>query len=503
MQSRHRPFGVRAGRWRASLFSRRYTAALVNPPSVKSTVEELDDNKVKLSVEVDEATFEVALDEAFKKISKEVRIPGFRQGKVPRRVLEANIGTDYARAEAIQTAMGDYYGAALRDHQVDAIAQPEIDLTGGESEGPITFDAVVETRPLYEVSGYTDIEVKIPNPVPGDELIHEQINMIRGRSAELVDVQRAATSGDTVTIDIVGQVDGEPLPGLTAQDYSYEVGSGGVGPELDEQLEGANAGDELEFTAEHPVDEDTSINFAVSVHAVKEKELPELTDEWVDENTEYESVDGMRSQLTNRMTDSFRDRASQALREAAAAAVGELVEADIPESLVSAEMNDQIQNLAYSLQAQGLSMDQWLAFNGKSQEEFAGDLEAGSKTSAKVDLALRAIAVAEGLAPADDDIEEELDRIADQLNETVEEIRDRLEHNDGLMSLRADLSKRAALEWMVERVAIVDEETGDPIDRAALEKPQSEIEFVTAVPTGTTDDPEAVDDGGEAEESDE
>ena len=125
------------------MFSRRYTAALVNPPSVKSTVEELDDNKVKLSVEVDEATFEVALDEAFKKISKEVRIPGFRQGKVPRRVLEANIGTDYARAEAIQTAMGDYYGAALRDHQVDAIAQPEIDLTGGESEGPITFDAVV------------------------------------------------------------------------------------------------------------------------------------------------------------------------------------------------------------------------------------------------------------------------------------------------------------------------------------------------------------------------
>ena len=473
----------------------------MNPPSVKSTVEELDDNKVKLSVEVDEATFEVALDEAFKKISKEVRIPGFRQGKVPRRVLEANIGTDYARAEAIQTAMGDYYGAALRDNQVDAIAQPEIDLTGGESEGPIMFDAVVETRPIFEVSNYAGIEITIPNPVPGTELIDEQIDMIRGRSAELIDVERPATSGDTVTIDIVGQVDGEPLPGLTAEDYSYEVGSGGVGPELDEHLDGANAGDELEFTADHPVDEGTTIDFAVTVHAVKEKELPELTDEWADENTEYDSVDDMRSQLTDRMTESFRSRASQALREASAAAVGELVDADIPESLVSAEMNDQIQNLAYSLQMQGVSMDQWLAFNGKSQEEFADDLQEGSKTSAKVDLALRAIALAEGLAPSDDDIEEELDRIAGQLNETVDEIRERLEHNDGLMSLRADLSKRAALEWMVESVAIVDEETGDPIDRAALEEPEVEIESTTAVPTDTTDDTEAAEDGGEAEES--
>lgn len=463
----------------------------MNIPTVKSSVETLDDNKVKLSVEVDEATFEVALDEAFKKIAREVRIPGFRQGKVPRRVLEANIGTGYARAEAIQTAMPDYYGAALREHQVDAIAQPEIDLTGGEESGPVSFDAVVETRPSYEVSGYADIQVEIPNPTPPDGAVDEQIDMIRGRFADLIDVERPAATGDTVTIDIVGEVDGEPLPGLTAEDYSYEVGSGGVGPELDEHLEGASGGDELTFTAEHPVQDDTIIDFAVTVHAVKEKVLPELTDEWVDENTEYDSLDAMRAELTERLTSATQERARQALREATAAAVGELIADDIPESLVSAEMNDQVQNLAYSLQMQGLSMDQWLAFNGKSQEDFAADLQEGSRTSAKVDLALRAIAAAEGLAPSDDDITEELDRIAEQLGETADEIRERLDGNDGLMSLKADLSKRAALEWMIERVAIVDDETGDSIDRAALE---SDVDSGDGGSTDTTGDADNGDD---------
>ncbi len=465
----------------------------MNTPTVKSTVESLDDNKVKLTVEVDESTFEVALDDAFKKISREVRIPGFRPGKAPRRVLEANIGTGYARAEAIQAAMPDYYGAALREHQIDAITQPEIDLTGGEESGPVTFDAVVETRPVFEVSGYAELSVEIPNPAPPDGAVDEQIDMIRGRFADLVDVDRAAATGDTVTIDIVGEVDGEPLPGLTAEDYSYEVGSGGVGPELDEHLQGADAGAELAFTADHPVQDDTTIDFAVTVHAVKEKVLPELTDEWVDENTEYDSIEAMRTELTSRLTNATRGRAEQSLREATAAAIGELITDDIPESLVSAEMNDQIQNLAYSLQMQGLSMDQWLAFNGKSQEDFAADLQEGSRTSAKVDLALRAIASAESLAPSDADIEEELERIATQLGESPEEIRDRLDHNDGLMSLRADLAKRAALEWMVERVAIVDEETGESIDRAALEAPPEDSESADvdsggAVSTGTAED---------------
>ena len=184
--------------------------------------------KVKLSVEVDETQFEEAIDAAFKKIAREVRIQGFRPGKVPRKVLESRIGSGYARAQALEDALPEYYAEAVRDNGVDVIASPEFELTGGEDAGPVTFDAVVEVRPSITVSGYADIEVEIPNPVPSDDEVQEQIDAQRGQSADLVDVDRAAEEGDQVSIDIDGSVEGESLPGLNAEDFMYEVGSGGI-----------------------------------------------------------------------------------------------------------------------------------------------------------------------------------------------------------------------------------------------------------------------------------
>ncbi|NOX32061.1 MAG: trigger factor [Actinobacteria bacterium] len=442
--------------------------------NVTSTVEELDDNKVKLHVEVDEATFEVALGAAFKKIGREVNMPGFRPGKVPRRVLEAKIGVEYARAEAIQDALGSYYAAALRNHDVDAIAQPEIDIESGEEDGPIVFDAEVEVRAVVEVSGYDALEVQIPNPIASNEAVDSQIDSVRGQSAELVEVDREAADGDHVTIDIAGTSDGEPLPGLVADDYSYEVGSGAAGEELDQHITGASAGDVLDFSAEHPVDEDTTIDFHVEVHSVKERVLPDLTDEWVDDNSEFDTVDEMRADAADRLNAGARVAANRALREGAATAAADLVDAEISEALVDSEMHEQIQNVSYSLQMQGISLEQWLMFNGKTQEEFSDDLKVGAAHSAKVDLALRAIAVAEGLWPSDTDIDDELERVAVQLSEKPAAVRARLTATDNLLSLKADLAKKAALEWLVDHVAIVDADSGDVIDRSLLEDPDDE-----------------------------
>ncbi len=450
-------------------------------PNVTSSVETLDDNMIKLSVEVDERTFDVAIAAAFEKIAREVRIPGFRHGRVPRKVLEARIGVSYARAEAMEESMGSYYAAAVRQEQVDVIGRPDIDISGGEEDGPLTFAATVETRPSVEISGYDALTVEIPSPVIDDDDVQQQIDNIRSQSASLEDVERPATEGDFVTIDIEGTVDGEPLPGLNAEDYSYEVGTGVVGEELDENLEGASAGDALDFSSDHPVQEDTVIDFHVEVKVVQEKVLPELTDEWVDENTDFETVDEMTADITQRLTDAARTRASQALREEAAGAAGDLIDGDISEALVDAEMTEQIQHLGYSLQAQGLTMEQWLAFNGKSQEEFAADLRDGSTKSARVDLALRAIATAEGLDPDDAGIDEEIERIAVQLGDKPAAVRQRLDESDGLMSVVADLKKRSALEWLTDHVAIVDDESGEPIERSLLDEPEVE-------PTDTSDD---------------
>ncbi|MFQ3329679.1 MAG: trigger factor [Candidatus Poriferisodalaceae bacterium] len=425
--------------------------------------------KIKLSIEVDEETFESAIDDAFKKISKEIRVPGFRQGKVPRAVLESRIGNGYARAQALEDAIPNYYADAVRTESVDVIAAPELKINGGEESGPVSFEATVEIRPVIEIEGYDKLEVTIPNPSPTDDEIQEQIDMQRGQSAELVDVDRPAATGDQVSIDISGTVDGEALPGLTAQDYLYEVGSEGIAKEVDVELQNATAGSELSFSAAHPVQENVSIDFEITVHAVKEKVLPELTDEWVDENTESETVEELREQIKTRtkMMKSFQ--ANSALRENTAQALAELVTQTIPDSMVNGEMSDQIQQLAMRLQGQGMSIESWLQMTGQDPESFTVELREAAERSAKVDLALRAIVLKETIEASEEDLNEELERMATQFEVTIEELRHQItDHGDGLGPVKAELVKRKALEKLVAEVKLIDED-GIAVSREDLE----------------------------------
>ena len=183
---------------------------------MKTSVIELEDNKVKLSVEVDEQEFETALDATFRKIAREVKVPGFRPGKAPRKLLEARLGEGVARGEALRDAIPDYYAQAVREHDVDVIAAPEIEITEGEDEGPVVFDAVVEVRPIVTVPGYDSLRVTIPRPEATDEEIDAQIDRMRRQYAELETVDREAAEGDIVTIDVTGSQDDEDLEGLTA-----------------------------------------------------------------------------------------------------------------------------------------------------------------------------------------------------------------------------------------------------------------------------------------------
>ncbi len=427
--------------------------------------------KIKLTVEVDEETFDDAIDQAFRKIAKEIRVPGFRKGKVPRRVLESHIGSEYARAQALEDAIPGYYADAVRAEAVDVIAAPELSLTSGEDTGSVCFEAVVETRPRIRIRGYEDLQIEIPNPAPSDEEVQEQIDVQRRQSAELVDVERPAASGDQVSIDIQGTVEGEPLPGLTADDYLYSVGSGGIVEEVDSQLEGASADDKLSFSADHPVQEDVTIDFEIKVHAVKEEVLPELTDEWVEENTEHETVDELHAETIQRMRMMRIFQANAAMRENTATALAELVEDDVPDSMVNGEMSEQLQQLAMRLQGQGMNVESWMQMTGQDPESFTVELRDAAERSAKVDLALRSIVTRESVEVDDDELEEELKRMAEQFQTPVHELRHQIEdHGDGLGPLIAEIGKRKALEWLVAEVGLIDSD-GNTIDRDDLELP--------------------------------
>ncbi|HVN52664.1 MAG TPA: trigger factor [Acidimicrobiales bacterium] len=436
---------------------------------MKTSVTELEDNKVKLSVEVDEQEFEAALDAAFRKIAREVRIPGFRPGKAPRRLLEARLGEGVARGEALRDAIPDYYAKAVREHDVDVIAAPEIDITEGEEAGPVAFDAVVEVRPVVTVPGYDSLRVTIPRPAATDEEIDAQIDRLRRQYSELATVERPAAEGDVVTIDVSGSQGGEVLSGLTAEDYSYEVGSGMIVPELDEALLGADAGTALSFDAAHPDDdEDEPLHFEVAVKEVRERVLPDATDEWAAEASEFDTLAELRDDLARRMTTVRKMQAQMTLRDKVGEAAAELVDVEVPEALVSHEMQQRLQDFAMRLQAQGLTLDTWLDSTGQDADQFVGELRETAVRAAKFDLALRAVAEAEQIEATDDELDAEFAQVASQLHLTPDEVRRRFDDSDQVSAVRADIRRRKALDWLVERVEIVDED-GEPIDRADLE----------------------------------
>lgn len=425
---------------------------------MKSTVEALEGNKVKLSVEVDEQEFESAIDAAFKKIAREVRVPGFRPGKAPRRVLEAHIGVGAGRAQALNDALPDYYSEAVLANEVDVIAPPEIEITDGQESGTIKFDATVEVRPVITITGYNELAIEIPSPTPSDDEIDAQLERFRNQYGELEVVERAADSGDYVTIDIEGSQNGEVLEGLVASAYLYEVGSAGIVPELDEQLVGVLAGDSRSFDAPHPNgDEEDPLHFEVTVTEVKAKVLPDLDDEFAAQASEFETMAEWRDDLVTRMTEVRKAQSQMIVREKIGEALAELVTDELPEPLIAAEMNERLQDMAMRLQAQGLTLEQWLQFSGTDTEQFLDDLKSMADRSARVDLALRAIALAETIEVLDEDLDLEFEAVAARVQQSSDNVREQLTDAGHLPALKTDISKRKALDWLTESVTITDE----------------------------------------------
>jgi trigger factor len=440
---------------------------------VKTSVVELEDNKVKLSIEVDEAEFSQAIDAAFVKIARDARIPGFRPGKAPRKLLEARLGPGVARGEALRDAIPDYYARAVRENDVDVIAAPEIDITDGADEGPVVFDAVVEVRPVVAVPGYDSLRITLDPPTVDDDEIDAQVDRLRRQFAELAEVDRPAVDEDLLTIDISGSQDGEVLDGLSADDYSYELGSGMIVPELDDALRGASAGDEIDFDATHPDPDEGELHFHVTVKQVSERVLPDATDEWVAEASEFDTLDELRADFGQRMLTTRTVQAQMARRDKVGDAVADLVDLEVPDALVTAEMSQRLQDLSARLQAQGLTLEYWLAASGKTPDEMTEELRELSTRAAKLDLALRAVVEAEAIEATDEEVDAELADVARRLDLEPAEVRQRFDETAQLGEIRADIARRTALDWLVDHAEVVDEE-GQVVAPERFEVPSAE-----------------------------
>ena len=472
---------------------------------MKATVEPLDGNKVKVSVEVDETEFDRAIDAAFRKIAREVRIPGFRPGKAPRKVLEGRLGAEVGREQALQDSLPEFYAQALSENDVDAIASPEIDITAGKDEGPLAFAAVVEVRPEVQVPGYNGLRVTLDRPeVPEDE-VDGRIDRMRQVQATLAEVDRPAIDGDVVTIDIAGTLDGESQDGLSAEDYSYTVGSGVVTPEVDEQLRGAKTGDILSFPATHPDEDETrQLEFRILVKQVNERVLPEADDTWAGENSEFDTIDALRASIRRQLGLLRKVQAQSQLRQKATEALAELVSDDPPATLVEHETRHRLQDMAMRLSAQGIDPQAWLEAQAQNPGEgVVAEMREAAATAVKVDLGLRAVADAEHIECTDEDLETEIAAVAERVGQKPRRVREQFERGGQLPGVRSEIRTRKALDWLIEQVEIVDPE-GQPLERGDLEIDPAELDGASADSTLAADADEPTDvDLDQTDETDE
>jgi trigger factor len=440
---------------------------------MRASSQVVEGNKVRLSVEVDESEVDKVLDEAVRTLSRQARVPGFRPGKVPRQVLEARMGGAVAlRTEALREAIPDFYAKALAEAEVDPITPPEIDITAGEEAGSLSFDAIVEVRPVVAIPGYAGLRVTVPSPVASEADVDAQIDRLRDTEAELIEVGRPARDGDHVTIDLHGTgAGGEEV--VDSDDLLYEIGSGQVGPELDEQLRGAKVGDVLAFTATAPGGAGPEIGFRVLVKDVKEKKLPEATDEWAAEASEFSTLTELRDDLRRRITQVKVVQAQLSLREGVLAALVELVEDDeVPEVLVDEEVGQRIHDLGHRLEEQRISMAQFLEATGRTEEDLVAELRTEARRAVKGDLALRALAESEALEVTDEELDAEVGAMADRLQLEPAVVRERLTRAGRIAAVRSEQRKAKALTWLLDHVEVVDEE-GAPVSRDDLRVDQS------------------------------
>lgn len=439
---------------------------------MRATAEPLEGNKVRLSVEIDESEIDRVLAETIRNLSRDALIPGFRPGRVPRQVLEARMGGAVAlRSEALREALPDFYAQAVLDAEVDPIAAPEIDITSGEEGGSVAFDALVEVRPTVAIPGYAGLQVTVPSPVVTDADVEAQLDRLRETEAQLAEVDRPALDGDHVTIDLHGVGEGGEEV-VSVEDYLYEVGSDRVAPGLDTQLRGAKVGDVLAFRATPPGS--TEVAFRVLVKEVKEKKLPEPTDEWAAESSDLSTLAELKGDLRERIGRVKVVQTQFARREKAIEALADLVDDDeVPEVLVEEEVGQRVHDLSHRLEEQRISIEQFLEATGRTGEELVEEVRVDARSAVKVDLALRSLATAEALEVTDEEMAAELDAMAARMEIEPRALRKQLDRAGRMTAVRSEQRKAKALTWLVDHVEMVDEE-GNEVSREQLESEQDD-----------------------------
>ncbi|GAA0601311.1 trigger factor [Virgibacillus siamensis] len=418
--------------------------------------EKQEGNEGVLTFEVSVDEFEKGLDQAFKKVVKDVQIPGFRKGKVPRKIFENRFGVESLYQDAVDILLPDAYVNAVEETGIEPIEQPEVDIEEIERGKPLVFTAKVIVKPEVTLGEYKGLEVEEQSVEVTDEDVDHEIEHQREHQAELVIKEEGTVEeGDTVVMDFEGFMDGEAFEGGKGEDHSLEIGSGQFIPGFEEQLVGKSAGDETEIEITFPEDyhaEDLAgkkAQFQVKIHDVKTKELPDLDDEFAkDVDEEVETLDELKTKKKEELEAQRKQDAENQKRESLIEQASDNAEVDVPEAMVNTELDRMIKEFEQRLQMQGMTMDMYFQFSGQDENALKEQMKDDAEKRVKTNLTLEAIVHAENLEVSDEDVDEELGNMASMYGTEVEQLKQMLGGNTD--AIKEDLKMKEAIEFLVD-----------------------------------------------------
>jgi trigger factor len=451
---------------------------------VTTTVTELPESRVRVQAEVTPEEIERRVAQAARGLARTLRVPGFRTGKAPAPVVIQRVGRDAVLDEAVRDSLGGWYAAAIDAAQIVPIGEPDLDLGDLPSPGePLHFSIEIGVRPTATLGEYKGLEVGRREPAVGDAEIDAEIERIRERSAKLDTVERPAADGDFVVMDFAGSVDGEPFGGGEGRDQMVELGSGRLVPGFEEQLQGAAAGDERTVSITFPEDYQATelagreAEFAVSVKEVKAKELPAVDDELAAE-AGFDTLDELRADIQERMSEVQRTRIEAEFREAALDSAVKNATVEIPDALVEARSRELWEQMLHSLSHQGITRETYLRITGREEQDIIDEGKADAEQALRREAVLAAIVEAEGVRPTDEEVMEAVESAAPAEQTSPKKLYEQLKNAGRLEQLENDLAQRKALDLVADSASAITVEQAKADDKLYTPEPEPAPEGV-------------------------
>lgn len=419
-------------------------------------VETLEKSMAKLTIEVSAEEFETALDKAYKKNKNKISLPGFRKGKAPRAMIEKMYGTGVFYEDAANDLIPGAYESAAKESELEIVAQPSIDVTQIEKGKPFIFTATVAVKPEVTLGDYKGIEVEKKTAEVTDEELQAEIDKVRESNSRMITVEdRAVQDGDITTIDFEGFVDGEPFEGGKGENYPLTIGSHSFIDNFEEQLIGKNIGEETEVNVTFPEQyqaeelQGKPAVFKVTIKEIKVKELPELDDDFAQDVSEFDTVDEYKEDLKKKL---LENKEAALKREKEEDVIGKIIEnatMEIPDPMVDTQVRQMVQEFSQRIQSQGLSLQQYMQFTGMTPESLTNELQPQALKRIQSRLVLEAVVAAENIETSDEDLEKELEKMAEMYQMEADKLKE-LVGEEEKKQIALDLAVQKAVELVVD-----------------------------------------------------